>query len=324
MILNKQLLLNYSIERLDDIMVNEKKVSIFDQINKNRISSMLLILIVAAVFFGIIYVIIQLFTAGASIGLLAFAGIFIIIYTVATYSYGDKVVLAATGAKEVKDDDRGYMHLINAVDGLSIAGGIPKPKIYVINSDEINAFATGRDPKHASIAVTRGALENLDRDELEGVVGHELSHIGNYDIRFAMIVAVLVGLVAIISDMMLRSFWFGGVRSGGSDRDRGNVWIFVLIGLVLAIVAPIVVRLVQLAISRKREYLADATGAKLTRYPDGLADALEKIKKYNTGKMKVSEAVSHLFIADPKKSFVDNIFATHPNIDSRIKILRAM
>jgi len=295
-----------------------KKANIFDEINRNKRKSILLILIVVAVLFVIIYIIIQIFNPAFYIGILLFAGIFIVIYAIASYKYGDKVVLRATGAKEVKDDDRKYLHLTNSVDGLSIAAGIPKPKIYVINNDEINAFATGRDPKHASIAVTRGALEKLNRSELEGVIGHELSHIGNYDIRFAMIVAVLVGLVAIISHIMLRSWWFGG------HRNNKNMGIFIVIGIILAIVSPIIVRIVQLSISRKREYLADASGAKLTRYPDGLASALEKIKKYNTGKMKVSDAVSHLFISDTKKSFSDNLFATHPPIDKRIKILRTM
>jgi len=201
---------------------------------------------------------------------------------------------------------------------LKLAAGIPKPKIYVIESDDINAFATGKDPKHASLAVTTGLLKNLKRDEIEGVIGHELSHVKNYDIRFATLVAVLVGLVAIISHMFLRTFSFGGKR----DRDKGG--ILILIGLILAIFAPIVARLVQFAVSRRREYLADASSVQLTRYPEGLASALEKIMKINTGKMKVSEAVSHLFFTDPNKSALDSLYATHPPIKERIKILRSM
>jgi len=219
------------------------------------------------------------------------------------------------------EDERKYAHLVNSVEGLSIAAGIPKPKIYVIDDDDINAFATGKDPKHASIAVTRGALENLDRNELEGVIGHELSHVRNYDIRFAMLVAVLVGLIAIVSNLLVRSWIWGG---RGNRNDRDNMGILILVGIALAVISPIIVRLVQLAISRRREYMADASGAQLTRYPDGLADALEKIKKYNEGKMKVSEAVSHLFISDPNKSPLDELFATHPPIEKRIEILRAM
>jgi len=234
--------------------------------------------------------------------------------------YGDRVVLAATKAKLVKEDDRRYTHLINVVDGLSIAAGIPKPKIYVIESDEINAFATGRDPQHSSVAVTTGLLKNLKRDEIEGVIGHELSHIRNYDIRFATFVAVLVGLIAILSYMFRRTFWYGGGKKGG--RDKGG--LLLLIGFILAIFAPIIVRLVQLAISRKREYLADASSVQLTRYPDGLASALEKIKNINKGKMKVSEAVSHLFFTDPNKSGLDSLYATHPPLEKRIKILRSM
>lgn len=244
--------------------------------------------------------------------------VIVFIYTYSSYNYGDKVVLASTKAKRVKEGDRRYIHLINAVEGLSIAAGIPKPKIYVIESDDINAFATGKDPKHASVAVTTGLLKKLKRDEIEGVIGHELSHIKNYDIRFATLVAVLVGLVAIISYMFLRSFRF----SGKGSKDKGG--ILILVGIVLAIFAPIAARLVQFAISRRREYLADASSVQLTRYPDGLASALEKIMKINTGKMKVSEAVSHLFFADPSKSALDSLHATHPPLEKRIKILRSM
>jgi heat shock protein HtpX len=296
-----------------------EKVNIFDQIDRNKRNSLLLATIVFAILFSLVYIISMIFAPGFSFFVLIFAFVMIFLYTYASYQYGDKVVLSATGAKPV-EDERKYTHLINVVEGLSIAAGIPKPKIYVIDSDEINAFATGRDPEHASVAVTRGALESLDRDELEGVVGHELSHVKNFDIRFAMIVAVLVGLVAIISDMLLRSWRFGGRRE---ENERG-IGLLILVGFVLAIISPIIVRLVQLAISRRREYLADASGAQLTRYPDGLADALEKIKKYNEGKMKVSEAVSHIFFADPNKSPLDNLFATHPPIEERIKILREM
>jgi heat shock protein HtpX len=299
-----------------------EKVNIFDQIDRNKRKSILLGALVFVSLIALVYVISEIFAPEFSFFILIFASLIIIIHSVVSYSYGDKIVLSATGAKPV-EDERKYAHLINTIEGLSIAAGIPKPKIYVMDNDEINAYATGRDPRHASIAVTRGALEKLDRDELEGVIGHEMSHIKNYDIRFAMLVAVLVGLVAIISNILLRSMWWGG-RGSRRERDERGLGILIIVGIVLAIVSPIIVRLVQLAISRKREYLADASGAQLTRYPDGLADALEKIKKYNEGKMKVSEAVSHLFISDPNKSPLDNLFATHPPIEERIKILRAM
>jgi len=296
-----------------------ENANIFDQIASNKRKSILLSFLVFLILFGLVYIISGIFAPEFSLLILIFAIVIIFVDIFVSYNYGDKIVLKATGAKEV-GDERKYTHLVNVVEGLSIAAGIPKPKIYVIDSDEINAYATGKDPKHASVAVTRGALEKLDRDELEGVIGHEMSHVKNYDIRFAMIVAVLVGLVAIVSNMMLRSWRYGGK----SNREGKGVGLLILVGFALAIISPIIVRLVQLAISRKREYLADASSAQLTRYPDGLADALEKIKKYNEGKMQVSEAVSHLFISDPNKSPLDNIFATHPDIDSRIKVLRAM
>lgn len=298
-----------------------EKTSFYEEIDRNKRKSILLVIVVTILLFSLIYVISLAFFPELSIFLIVFSVVFVVIYIYGTYSYGDKVVLSSTGAKEVSEDDRRYVHLFNVVDGLSIAAGIPKPKVYVIESDEMNAFATGKDPKHASIAVTTGLLEKLNRDELEGVIGHEMSHVANYDIRFATLVAVMVGLVAILSNILLRSWRFGARR----DRDeRGGAGLFILIALVLAIFAPIVVRLVQFAISRKRELLADASSAKLTRYPDGLASALGKIMKVNEGNMKVSEAVSHLFFVDPTKSPLDNLFATHPPIKERIKILRAM
>jgi len=295
-----------------------KKISFHDQIAKNKRDSALLGILVFSFLVVFVYVISQILVPELSIVFLVFSMVIIFVYTYGSYNYGDRVVLATTNAKPIKEGDRRYIHLINAVEGLSIAAGILKPKIYVIESDEINAFATGKDPEHASVAVTTGLLKNLKRDEIEGVIGHELSHIGNYDIRFATLVAVLVGLIAIISHIFLRTFRFGGKR----DKDKGG--LLILIGIVLAIFAPIVVRLVQFAISRRREYLADASSVQLTRYPEGLSSALEKIMKINTGKMKVSEAVSHLFFTDPNKSALDSLYATHPPIKERIKILRSM
>jgi heat shock protein HtpX len=298
-----------------------EKISFYDQIDKNKRNSALLGIIVFSFLVVLVYIISQILAPELSLVFLIFAGIFMLIYTYGTYSYGDKIVLAATKAIPVEEDDKRFVHLVDVVEGLSIAAGIPKPKIYVIDSNEINAFATGKDTKHASIAVTTGLLENLKRDEIEGVIGHELSHVRNYDIRFATFVAVLVGLVAILSNLLLRSFWYG---SGRRDRERNNLGLLILIGFILAIFAPIVARLVQFAVSRKREYLADASSVELTRYPEGLASALEKIKKINEGKMKVSEVVSHLFFVDPNKSALDSLYATHPPIEKRIEILRKM
>ena len=297
-----------------------KKTSFYDEIARNKRNSVLLAILIFSFLIGLVYIISQIFAPELSIVFLIFAGIFMLIYTYGSYMYGDGVVLAATKAKLINEDDRKYTHLINVVDGLSIAAGIPKPKIYVMESDEINAYATGRDPQHSSVAVTTGLLKNLKRDEIEGVIGHEFSHIRNYDIRFATFIAVFVGLIAILSDMFRRTLWFGSGRR--DNRDRGG--LLLIIGIILAIFAPIIVRLVQLAISRRREYLADASSAQLTRYPEGLASALEKIKNINEGKMRVSEAVSHLFFTDPNKSSLDSLYATHPPLEKRIEILRSM
>ncbi len=294
-----------------------ESIDIFDQINSNKKKSVALAFFVGLTLFSLIFVISLLFGEYSTI-IISCGVILVLVYIYYGYKEGYKVVLAATKARPA--DRRKYLHLHNVVEGLSIAAGIPKPKVYVIDSEDINAFATGPDPEHSIIAVTTGALKKLDREELEGVIGHEISHIRNYDIRFSMLVAVLVGLVAILSDMILRMWWY---ERGDRDRE-GTVLIILIIAFFLAIFAPLITRLVQLAISRKREYLADAGSAQLTRNPDSLADALEKIKKENKGKLNVSEAVSHLFIADPKKSALDNLFATHPPIEKRIEILRRM
>jgi heat shock protein HtpX len=296
--------------------------SFHDEQSRNKRDSILLAVVVSIVLFALIVSISYIWAPDAVYVMVPIALIFVFIYTWSSYQYGDRVVLSSTGA--VPAEGPQYIYLNDTVEGLSIAAGIPKPKVYVVPSDEINAFATGKDPENASVAVTTGLMRTLDRQELEGVVAHEISHIRNRDIQFMTLIAVLVGLVGILSHMILRSYWWGG-RRGRRDRDRGNIGlIIVAVGFVLAIFAPIVTRLVQLAVSRRREYMADASGAELTRYPDGLADALEKISKHNRGDMKVSEAVSHLFIADPNRSALDALYATHPPIEERIKRLREM
>ena len=294
-----------------------QKISFFDQIAKNKRNSIFLIIFVVALVAALVYVIVRLLFPQFALVFLAFALVIMISHASVSYRYGDQIVLKATGAKPA--DPVQHAYLINTVEGLSIAAGIPTPKVYVVESEEINAFACGKDPKHASIAVTTGALENLNRTELEGVVGHEMSHIANYDIRFMTLVAVLVGLVAILSYMLLRSY-----RLAGREERGKGAGLLIAVGFLLAIFAPIASRLVQAMISRRREYLADAGSAQLTRYPDGLASALEKIKNTNKGKMKVSESISHLFISDPNRSALDELFATHPPLDERIKILKAM
>jgi heat shock protein HtpX len=299
-----------------------EKVNIFDQVGKNKRNSVLLSFLVFVILFALIYFISEVFLPEVAFFMLIFALVFIVIDVYVSYNYGDKIVLKSVNAKPA--DERKHRYLIDTVEGLAIAAGIPKPNVYVMESNDINAFACGKDPKHASICVTTGLLENLKRDEIEGVIGHEMSHIRNYDVRFGTLVAVLVGLAAIVSYMFLRTIRFSNIRSENERKGGAIILIMFIIAILLAIIAPIVTRLVQAAISRRREFLADASGAELTRYPDGLANALEKIKKINEGKMNVSEAVSHLFISDPNRSPLDNLFATHPDIDSRIRILRAM
>jgi heat shock protein HtpX len=294
-----------------------KKVSFFDQIAKNNRNSVLLSIFVVGLVALLVYVIAYILVPGFAIFLLIFAAAIMIVDAYASFNYGDKLVLKATRA--VPADPVEHVYLINTVEGLSIAAGIPPPKVYVVEDDEINAFAVGKDPKHASIAVTTGALKNLNRTELEGVVGHELTHVADYDVRFMTLVAVLVGLVAILSWMLIRSYLVAG------REERGRLNVLILVGFLLAILAPLASRIVQAMVSRRRELSADAGSAKLTRYPEGLASALEKIQKINEGKkMKVSESISHLFISDPNKSPLDDIFATHPPLQQRIKILRSM
>lgn len=298
-----------------------ERVNLFDQIGKNKRNSILLSFLVFIILFALIYSMAEVFLPEIAFFMIIFALVFISADVYFSYNYGDRVVLKAVNAKPA--DEIKHRYLIDTVEGLAIAAGITKPKVYVMESNDINAFATGKDPKHASICVTTGLLENLKRDEIEGVIGHEMSHIRNYDVRFATLVAVLVGLAAVVSHMFLRSLRYGGFR-GGNKKGGAAILAMVIIAVILAILAPIVTRLVQAAISRRREFLADASGAELTRYPEGLAKALEKIRKKNEGKMDVSESMSHLFISDPNKSPLDNLFATHPDINERIRILRSM
>jgi heat shock protein HtpX len=302
--------------------------SFHEEIARNRRSSILLASTLTVIILVLAATLSYLFAPEAVLYVLPATLIFMAIYSYSSYMYGDRVVLSATGA--IPAEGRDYVYLNDTVEGLSIAAGTPKPKVYVIESDEINAFATGRDPEHASVTVTTGLMAALDRQELEGVIAHELSHIRNRDVTFMTLVAVLVGLAAILSHIILRTYRFrsytgGRGRRGGRDRDRGGIGLAILaFGFILAIFAPLLTRIVQFGVSRKREYLADASGAELTRYPDGLASALEKISENNRGDMDVSEAVSHLFIADPNRSALDSLYATHPPIDERIKRLKAM
>jgi len=288
---------------------------LYDQISSNKMKSWLYIAFFVALIFALAYIAGIMTGMGSFIS--AFAIIIAVIMTVGTYYYSDSIVLSTVNARPAEKKE--FPYLYNTVEGLSIAAGIPMPKLYVIEDDSINAFATGRDPQHALICVNTGTLKKLNRAELEGVIAHEMSHIKNYDIRMMMLAAVMVGAIAIIADMMLRM----GFRGSG-NRGRGG-GLIMLFGLILVIFAPISSKLAQLAISRKREYLADASGAHLTRYPEGLAAALEKIRNDKTPEREISEAVAPLFISNPiHKRLIGNWFSTHPPLEDRIAILRKM
>ncbi|MBI2589503.1 M48 family metallopeptidase [Candidatus Berkelbacteria bacterium] len=241
------------------------------------------------------------------------------------YFYSDQVALAISGAKEAPRKEP-YLVLHREVENLAITAGLVKPRVYVINDPAPNAFATGRDSNHAAIAVTTGLLEQLDKTELEGVLAHELSHIGNYDIRLMSLVVVLVGMISLFADFFLRSLWWGGERR---NRESGGDQFKLIALLVAAILAPLAATLIQLAISRRREFLADATGSLMTRYPEGLASALQKIATSPHRLARLSSATSHLYIENPlteeeEQSFFVKIFSTHPPVKDRIKRLRAM
>jgi len=258
--------------------------------------------------------------------ILYFAVGFSVFMSVLSYWRSDKIVLAMTRAKPVTMADAPELYRV--VENLAITAGLPMPRVYLVPEKAPNAFATGRDPEHAVVAVTEGLLERLDRSELEGVIAHELSHIGNKDILVSTIVVVLVGFISILADFFMRSMFWGG---GRRDNRSGNAGaIMLLVGVALSILAPIAATLIQLAISRKRELLADSSGALLTRYPEGLASALEKISADPTPMRRANNATSHLWLADPfssngkkkKGPFLHSLFMTHPPIEVRIKALR--
>ena len=244
------------------------------------------------------------------------------------YFNGDKIALATSGAQgPIHKTDNPYLY--NMIENLSIASGLTMPKVYVIPDQHINAFATGRDPQHASIAVTVGAIEQLANEELEGVLAHELSHVKNYDVRYMMLVAVLVGILTLLSNFFWRASFYGGRRRGNNDGGGQIQLVLMLVGLVLLIIAPILGTIIQLAVSRKREFLADASGALLTRYPEGLAHALEKIDQTTTSPLSsANHATAHMYISNPfgphASGFLGKLFSTHPPIAERVAALRAM
>jgi len=241
-----------------------------------------------------------------------------LVYALITYFAGARMALAVNGAREIKKSDNPRMYRI--IENLSITDGLPMPKVYIMDDPAPNAFATGRDPKHSVVCATTGLLDIMDDEELQGVFAHELGHVKNYDIRVSMVAFALTAVISLLADIMLRMTWFRG-----DDRENNNNQLFFVLGIVAAILAPLVATLIQLAISRQREYLADATGALTTRYPEGLISALQKLKKSGTVLRKQNTATAHLFFANPLKGHsLANLFSTHPPLDDRIKRLQEM
>jgi heat shock protein HtpX len=296
----------------------------YQEISANKRNSWLLVCAVTAVLLVLGYLLGSYWGSG-------YAGIVIavviaVVASLSAYYSGDRMVLTISRAKRIEKKD--YPQLFNVVEELSIAAGLPVPAVYVIDDTAPNAFATGRDPQHASVAITTGLMQKLSRDELQGVMAHELSHVGNRDILFATMVGILVGSIVLISDFFLRSvFWSGGRRRRKSGESGGAGAILAVLALVLAILAPLFAKMLQLAVSRQREYLADASAAKLTRYPEGLASALDKISRDKEVLEVANRATQHLYIVNPIKPFekrAKSLFSTHPPIHERIERLRSM
>jgi len=294
--------------------MEKTRVDFRDEISRNKWKSFFLMFVIFVVIILLGYTISFAYSPDAFFGILILSIIISISYILITYYNSDKIALASVGAREAKRENNKLYY--GVVEGLTIASGLPMPKLYIMPSKQINAFASGRNPEKAVVCVTEGALEKLDRRELEGVVSHELGHIGSYDIRYMTLVAVMVGIVSIISQIFLRSLSF---KSSDRENNKGNA-IFMIIGIILAILAPICVAFVQLAISRKREFSADASAVKFTRYPPGLIGALEKIRRENEPEKKVAKAIAPLFFANPFKE----LGSTHPSIEKRIEVLRRM
>ncbi len=299
-----------------------ERLSFEDQISKNKWRSTLLISVILIAFVVLGFVISLAVEPGYFFIIMILSIVFSLGYVLISYYNAEKIALAAVKAEEASRTE--YRSLYHAVEGMALASGLTQPKVYVMKSPQINAFASGRDPEHAVICVTTGCVEKLNKQELEGVIAHEMSHIANYDIRFMTLVTVLVGVISIIAEIYLRSLWFSN-----NDRDSKEGIIFVVLAIVVAILAPILAQLASLAISRKREFAADATAVKFTRYSPGLKSALEKIKSEyvlvdKEDSKHYASALAPLFISDPFKKGFQNMLSTHPDIDERISRLSAM
>lgn len=299
----------------------EKRISFHDQIQKNKLKSLALIIIIFIFFILLGYLISIALDPSYFFLIMILATIFSLSYVLISYYNSHKIALASVNAKPASRTQ--HRMLFHAVENISLASGLPMPKIYIMESNQINAFASGRDPKNAVVCVTSGMLEKLNKQELEGVIAHEIGHIANYDIRFMTLTAVLVGMISIIAQIFLRSLWFSGHRR----RDDKAGAILLIIAIISAILAPIVAQLVSFAISRKREFTADATAVKFTRYSPGLKSALEKISSEHISekdKHHYPKAMASLFISDPFKKKLQGLLSTHPPIDERIKRLEKM
>ncbi len=300
-------------------------MTIYNQINNNKFRTYLIIFLFIILVTGFFFILGNYFSSPETYFVIGFA--FSLFSGLGSYYYSDKIVLFTTGAKPASKQE--YFDFYTVTENLSLAAGLPMPKLYVINDPAPNAFATGRNPAHAVVCATTGLLQKLERAEIEGVVAHELAHVQNYDILLASIVSVLVGTIALISNWIMRGFWWGSLSSQDNRGRNKSILSFVLI-IVAIILAPIIATLIQLAISRRREFLADAKGALITRYPEGLARALEKISSDSVRLKNASPSTAHLFIADPFKktkglsNWFVSLFRTHPPIDERVKILRSM
>ena len=302
---------------------SDEPVLIYDRIGKNKRQTWLMmavfVVLVGALVTALSYLL------GGSWPVLPFVYAGLLAWVLFSYYMSSSIALGVSGARQVTREDE--PELCRIVENLSIGSGLPMPKVYVIEDSAPNAFATGRDPKHASVAATRGLLDKLDKAELEGVMAHEMSHVGNYDIRVMTITVVLVGIIALLADFAMRWAWFGAGSRGSNKNKGGAAAIIVIVAIVLAILAPIAAQLIHLAISRQREYLADASGALLCRNPDALARALEKISADREPLEVANKATAHLYIENPLKehtSFLNNMFSTHPPVQERIRLLRAM
>ncbi len=305
----------------------------YEQIASNRAKTVFIIIgfivFITAVGFAVGYYIDYRYgiNSSYSILLMVFALILAVIISFSSYYYSDKIVLGLTRARPISREENPRVYYM--IEGLSIAAGLPMPRIYTIEDDGMNAFATGRNPQNSVVVFTRGLLDNLDDEELKGVISHELSHIKNYDILLGTIIVILVGMITIISNIVLRSFIFGGRGRRSSRSSGGGILTLVLlvVGLLLLILSPIIATLIRLAVSRNREFLADSTGALISRYPAGLANALRKISKHSEVKT-ANSATAHLFIANPfgakSKAMFSNLFNTHPPAEERIRRLESM